>query len=352
MLKPETNLEWAYFAATTVQAAAITALQLTVLFRYLDWVNPVIYQVPLSYTAPISIAVFVGGCIYQSFLTIDAFRIKNNIQLFAQCICNICLSISSAMQYGQIKKAVHRVTKGYDMFHTPFAKLDIPFWSQTNPLLIAGIVVVFGCTVAMCYLAYKLHREFAWALYKDISADINIRSRYLTYQVYLVLIKLSLYFLIAFIIVYGFVNVHYVQPEFSLTIGIIPVSILQIGLAVYYTRVEAALGMAFTILVYLAGIAYLISRIIVLCGNSLYSKTTLKDEQLLFAIVAIFFIFAATVSAVQCWLNFGKGLKPILLGQTQRKAPQNEEEREYYFQRLNYAPSAVDVGGNRRFALD
>lgn len=162
---------------------AADSFRRTVLFRYLDWVNPVVYQVPLSYTAPISIAVFVGGCIYQSFLTIDAFRIKNNIQLFAQCICNICLSISSAMQYGQIKKAVHRVTKGYDMFHTPFAKLDIPFWSQTNPLLIAGIVVVFGCTVAMCYLAYKLHREFAWALYKDISADINIRSRYLTYQV-------------------------------------------------------------------------------------------------------------------------------------------------------------------------
>lgn len=52
-------------------------------------------------------------------------------------------------------------------------------------------------------------------------------------------------------------------------------------------------------------------------------------------------------------LNFDRGLKPILLGQTQRKAPAphvDDEENAYYFQRLNYAPSTVDF--TKRFELD
>ncbi|KAH7053457.1 hypothetical protein B0J12DRAFT_598588 [Macrophomina phaseolina] len=313
MLVPQTKLEWTYFASTTVQAICITALQFTVLLRYLHWVNSVAYQVPVSYAVPISIAVFVGGCIYQALLTVDAFRIKNNIQLFAQCICNICLAISAAMQYGQIKHASYQVSLNEDMFHTPFVKRGLEhFWTPVKPMLIFCNIII-----------------------------------------YLVLIKLLFYFIVAFVIVYGFVNVHYAQPEFSLTLGIIPVSFLHIGFAIYCIRVESTVLTGFTILVHPGGIAYLTSRIVVLCGRGRLSNTTLKDEQLLFAIAGLFFLFAATIAAVQCWLNFNKGLKPILLGQTQRKAPaKTEEEREYYFQRLNYAPSPLDIGRKRRFDID
>ncbi|KAF9631916.1 hypothetical protein BFW01_g2778 [Lasiodiplodia theobromae] len=352
MLRPRTKLEWAYFGVTTSQAIIVTALQLTILFNYLDWTHPWAYQVPISYTYPISIAVFVGGCVYQAILTLDAFRIKNNIQLFAQCVCNICLAISSTMQYSQLMHAAERVGNGHASFpDEPFTE-DRPFWTQTKPLLIICIIVSITCTIAMVFLAYKLHQEFAWALYKDISADLNIRSRYFAYQVYLVLIKLSFFFMFCFIIIYAFVNVHYEQPEFSLAIAVIPISLIQVGLAVYYTRMEAKIGMCVTIVIYLCAIAYLLSRMVVLCGNGRRSASVLKDEQLLFLSVAIVFLFAATGAAVQCMFNFNKGLKPILLGQTQRKgpAPVTDEESEYYFQRLNYAPSTVDL--NRRFALD
>lgn len=66
-------------------------------------------------------------------------------------------------------------------------------------------------------------------------------------QMYLVLIKLTFYFVFSFVIIYAFVNVHYAQPEFPLTLAVIPISLLQVGLAVYYTRTEAKLGMAATI---------------------------------------------------------------------------------------------------------
>ncbi|KKY18645.1 hypothetical protein UCDDS831_g05927 [Diplodia seriata] len=364
MLRPRTKLEWSYFGVTTTQAIVIIALQLAVLLNYLDWVHPWAYQVPLAYTYPISIAVIIAGIAYQAILTLDAFRIKNNIQLFAQCIANICLSIATTMQYGQLKHAASRVSSGHASYpDEPFTK-DRPFWAQTQPLLIISIIASCSSTVGMVVLAIKLHREFSWALYKDISADLEIRGRYFAYQVYLVLIKLTFYFVFSFVVIYAFVNVHYQQPEFALTLAVIPLSLLTIGLAVYYTRKEARIGMALTIIIYLSAAAWLISRMVVICGTGIRSATVLRDEQILFAGVGIGFLLAASGAAVRCLLNFDSGLKPILLGQTQRKGPavaassrtalvldDDDVEGEYYFQRLNYvAPSTVDL--NRRFALD
>lgn len=50
--------------------------------------------------------------------------------------------------------------------------------------------------------------------------------------------KLSFYFLVSFVIIYGFVNVHYEQPEFALTMAIIPVAMLQILLSAFSARHE------------------------------------------------------------------------------------------------------------------
>lgn len=72
---------------------------------------------------------------------------------------------------------------------------------------------------------------------------LTLRSK----QVYLVLIKLSFFFMFSFIIIYAFVNVHYEQPEFSLALAVIPIGLIQVGLAVYYTRMEAKIGMCVTI---------------------------------------------------------------------------------------------------------
>lgn len=157
--------------------------QSVILVVYLQWVNPPVYEVPLSYIAPMSLAVTTLGVLYQVVLTLDAYRIKNNIQLFTQCICNICLSISTVMQYSQIKDANDRILVGYNMYNLPFAKNDRHFWKHISPGLIVCIVLSCVCSVAMSILAFGLHREFAWAIYQHISPDKKTRNRYFGYQV-------------------------------------------------------------------------------------------------------------------------------------------------------------------------
>lgn len=56
-------------------------------------------------------------------------------------------------------------------------------WVATKPFLIAIPCVIAVGTIAMSFVARKLYDEFAWTIYKHISADLRIKRRYLTYQV-------------------------------------------------------------------------------------------------------------------------------------------------------------------------
>jgi hypothetical protein len=159
-----------------------------------------------------------------------------------------------------------------------------------------------------------------------------------------------------------------VEPEFSLTIAIIPAALIHVALAVYFVRIETRIGMLLVLVslllitvyiwtncVYKGGhaaeIVYLVSRILVLNGDSFLAKTPLKDEMLFFAGVALGFSSIAFTTGSICFANFGKGLKPLVLGQIQRKRPNNEFETDYQFQRLNHNVVAEPEQA-RRFALD
>ncbi|KNG45990.1 glycoside hydrolase family 30 protein [Stemphylium lycopersici] len=230
-------------------------------------------------------------------LTLDAYRIKNHIQIFLQCLANICLSVSTVLQYGEVRHSQARALVGHDMYNTPFAKNDWHFWQRVSP----GLTV---CAVMTC--------------------------------VYLVLLKYTPYFVFAFIIIYSLINVHYVQPEFSLTLAIIPATLLHLAFA----------------LIHGASIAYLVTRLLVLYGKSKLSRTLMKDEMVFYISIAIGFSISTLVVGFICFLNFNKGLKPILLGQVQRKPRPNELEDDYYIQRLNYNVLPLVDRDSQRFALD
>jgi hypothetical protein len=68
--------------------------------------------------------------------------------------------------------------------------------------------------------------------------------------------------------------------------------------------------------------------------------------------IALFFSMSASIVGFVCFWNFKKGLKPILLGQVQRKPRVHELEDDYYVQRLNYNVVPLSDRDSQRFALD
>jgi hypothetical protein len=126
-------------------------------------------------TVPTYLAVFMFGYLYQLFLVWDALRLKNTIQVIGLVIYNIGIMVYAAIQFDQIRDAADALND----------KRFIPddFWVDVQPMLIAVPVLMAVATIAFGFVAWKLYDEFAWTIYKHISADLRLKRRYLTYQV-------------------------------------------------------------------------------------------------------------------------------------------------------------------------
>ncbi|KAF1923345.1 uncharacterized protein M421DRAFT_75520 [Didymella exigua CBS 183.55] len=314
MYKPRTRVEWAFIGVTATQAIGTSILDIVVLLRYFAWINPVVYQVPSSYVVPLNFGLFILGNVYLAGLAIDALRARNNLQLFGICIFNVGVFVFSLMRFGQTRENAERLARNHALDNIPFVKADVSFWPVVRPVLIVSSVLVGACMVSSWLLTFRLNREFAWAIYRHISGSLSVRRKYLTYQVLVVVMKLDVYFVIAFIIIYGLVDVHYAIPEFPLTMAIIPVLWIQVAMTIVFTKRENKIGAAAALVLRFGEIAYLISRILILndIPHSGLSNTILKNEMLLFAGCSLALATTACVNATVCILNFNQGLKPLL----------------------------------------
>ena len=179
-------------------------------------------------TIPTFLTLYIFGFFYQLVLVWDALRLKNTIQIIGLCMYNVGLLIYGAVQMEQIKQA------------------NIAIWGQTKPFLIAiPVILAFG-TGFLSVAAWKLYDEFAWTIYKHISADLRMKRRYLTFQIYIALLKFDFFFFLGFTVQFVvIVQTH--KSEFALTIAAIPVTIFILVMAAFWTRRENLTGMILTI---------------------------------------------------------------------------------------------------------
>jgi hypothetical protein len=185
-------------------------------------------------TIPTFLTLYILGFFYQLVLVWDALRLKNTIQIIGLCIYNVGLLIYGAVQMEQIKQAVIVLGNAGEI------------WSQTKPFLIAiPVILAFG-TGFLSVAAWKLYDEFAWTIYKHISADLRMKRRYLTFQIYIALLKFDFFFFLGFTVQFVvIVQTH--KSEFALTIAAIPVTIFILVMAAFWTRRENLTGMILTI---------------------------------------------------------------------------------------------------------
>ncbi|KAJ5669255.1 hypothetical protein N7462_010325 [Penicillium macrosclerotiorum] len=312
MYRPATRNEWLFCGILLIQAAIIIALEIFILVEWQLWVRPNIIQVTVSYSVPINLAIFIFTCVYELVLAVDAVHHKNNLLIFAICIANVCILVFSGLQIQAMKEVVSDLPCERDDEYHPLVKLDVDFWHRIRPAQWTCPIVFGLCTLVIWPCAYQLHKEYAWAIYRSIRGDIGMKYRYLAYEVYLVLIKLDLYFITGFVIQYDLIDVHFQEPEFGLTLGLLLASFLMMILAIYFVRRENKIAMVMIILCHTAIIAYLLSRIVILYGHGFLAKTAGKNMMLLFAFIALILMVFTLLCAVLCLSNFNCGLKSVL----------------------------------------
>ena len=126
-----------------------------------------------EHTIPTFLTLYIFGLVYQVVLVYDALRLKNTIQIIGICMYNLGLLLYAAVQMSQIHDAIDGLG----------GNIDPNTWTAVKPFLVAIPCVIAVGSFAMSFVARKLYDEFAWTIYKHISADLRMKRRYLTYQV-------------------------------------------------------------------------------------------------------------------------------------------------------------------------
>ena len=138
---------------------------------------PGLPAIPTSKTIPTYLTLFIFGFLYQIVLVYDSLRLKNTIQVIGLGIYNLGMLIYAAIQYDQINKAIGNLTA------SNYIDPNVRVWHKVQPYLLAVPCIIAFFSVAMCIEAWLLYDEFAWTIYKHISADLRMKRRFLTFQV-------------------------------------------------------------------------------------------------------------------------------------------------------------------------
>ncbi|KAF8539382.1 hypothetical protein BDD12DRAFT_97791 [Trichophaea hybrida] len=293
------------------------------------------------------LTLFIFGHIFLIGLCYDALRLQNTIQVIGICIFNLAMLIYAAIQMDQIKDAnlaLADTSNGYQLRYA-----DI--WYDIRPYLITIPCVIALSTVLMAVVCWKLYDEFAWRIYKHISADLRMKKRFLTFQIFLALLKFDFFFFIGFTVQFivivasttGFANgpndtVAGKDYEFYVTIAALPITIAFLILAAWCTHKEKRGAMWGVVFVFFAGLAYFVFKLVRMWQPQYQQKYKPARRGLtIFAVITIMLICLTIGNAIACILNFDKGLKPHI---TKRKAS-DEEDKNSMTEMSNHASQPV-----------
>ena len=186
MYIPNTPWTWAFMGVALAQAVIGVALESYVFAEFQIHLNHHAdgdsnfssQNVPVSRTIPTFLALYIFGFIYEIVLVWDALRLKNTIQVIGVCIYNVGMLIYASVEADQVHEAIRKLAGGQYAVN-----IDPSVWASLRPFLIAAPCVIALGTALLCVGAWKLYDEFAWTIYKHISADLALRRRFLQYQV-------------------------------------------------------------------------------------------------------------------------------------------------------------------------
>ncbi len=145
-------------------------------------------------------------------------------------------------------------------------------------------------------------------------------------QIYIALLKFDFFFFLGFTVQFLVIVTNITMAETGLTAAAIPITIAILLMAAFWTRRENKLGMIFIIILYHAGLAYFIFKIVRMYQpGHVEQYMPVRKSLTVFAVIVIILILLTIANAIICMRNFDKGLKPHVL----KRKIEGEEKIEH-----------------------
>ncbi|KAK9727454.1 hypothetical protein K7432_001788 [Basidiobolus ranarum] len=293
MKKIKVNYSQTTLILSIVEAIIVVVLESLVAYTYSK--SPEQGDTPNKYTSLlVYFIIFISSQVFQVVLVWDALRYENTIQIIAFVLFNLSCFCYSLIQYNQLSQSL---VSGSSMDLCRYMTISI-----------AAIMFVFF--LLYIWLGYRLYREFGWKIYKRIGADVRMKARYRTYQIFLTLVKLDVFFFLGFCVQFLVLVLVGSDPEFPITIASLPIILITLVLAVYCIRHENQVVTVIFLFGLCCGAGYFIFKLIRMQQRR--NEDKYKNVIIFlsfFAALSLIMISATIVMTVQCYMNFGKGLK-------------------------------------------
>lgn len=120
--------------------------------------------------------------IYLLGLSWDALRLKNTIQIIGICCFNWALCLYGALQEVQIRDTLRHLNDVL-LRSTVDGEDGDRLEDKMQKTTIAVPALLGIGSVLVSFIGWKLYHEFAWTIYKHVSADLQLRRRYMIFEV-------------------------------------------------------------------------------------------------------------------------------------------------------------------------
>ncbi|KAG0203122.1 hypothetical protein BGX28_004517 [Mortierella sp. GBA30] len=268
---PCSNYGKALMLVIAIEALLVIIMQTIIVVQYFgalrdtpipdgsDMLPPYLDKNNKSRSIPAYLIVFVFAQLFQLVLAWDAVRAQNTIEIIGIVIFNLCCF---AYAIFEISQNTYSIKESADFF-VPEGRTD-ELLTALLPFLIVVIAIIGLAQCLITWLAYQLFQEFGWKIYKKIGADPNMKKMYRAYQIYLVLIKVDLFFFVGFSIQFIYLTLfkRTADPEYWITIVVLPLTIVILYIAVYAVRHESRKWMATFIFAMHCGVVYFVFKVV------------------------------------------------------------------------------------------
>ncbi|KAJ1908560.1 hypothetical protein IWQ60_011653, partial [Tieghemiomyces parasiticus] len=302
-----------------IQTVVIAALEAMIAYFFFSTVKDPFDGQDTDKGIPIYLILFVVAQLFLLGMVWDTVRHRNSIQLIGVVVFDLCILSYSIFQYFQITNLESGDTDATVQdgdYATRFATMK----ENMRPFLVAIPCIVGGAFLIYLYLGVRLHRDFGWDIFKQIGANASIRRMYRAYHVFVLLIKLDVFFFLGYSIQFIILVLRTTVVELWLTVAAVPITLVILLLAVYAVRFESRPTMMLFMFGLLLTMVYFIYRLVRIYDSSQVQRYANTSKFLtFFAAVSLLVSVCTFLQAIICYRNFGRGLKDHLQGKEDEK---------------------------------